>query len=100
MPKKKQKVAFDVDETLIDMKNAPKYWVIEQVLWFLKLGWDVIIWSGGGTSYAKMVVRRLGFENLVRVVPKWSEPVDIAFDDCAELEKEKLDPRVKVIIKV
>lgn len=101
----KQIIAFDVDGTLVDeITNAPKYWVIDLLLWFKKMNWDVIIWSGGGIDYAIMWTRKLGLIDSVRVLSKWSIPVDIAVDDEAELEKTlytgKEKPRAKVIISV
>jgi len=96
----KQKIAFDIDGTLIDMKNAPRYWVIDSLLWFKKIGWDVIVWSGGGVDYAKMVVRRLGLEDIIRVIPKGAEKVDIAVDDMADGEYNLNQSLAKVIIKV
>lgn len=100
---KKQKIAFDIDGTLIDeMTNAPKYWVVDQLLWFLKIGWDVIIWSGGGVDYATMWTRKLGFTGLVRVIAKGSEQVDIAVDDMMDdLAKTTITKQIaKVIINV
>ena len=98
----KQKIAFDIDETLIGMDNAPKYWVIDLLLWFKKIGWDVIIWSSGGVDYAETITRKLGFEGQVRVIAKGSEKVDIAVDDMADnLAKTDITKQIaKVIIKV
>ena len=96
----KKKIAFDIDETLINMKNAPKYWVIDLLLWFKKVGWDVIVWSGGGVDYAETIVRRLGLEDIVRVIPKGAEKVDIAVDDMADGEYNLDQSLAKVIIKV
>lgn len=76
-----KKVAFDVDMTLVDEQDRPIYQNISLVLWFVDRGYDVIIWSGGGVSYAEMWARKLGFEEIVRVVEKGSEKVDLAFDD-------------------
>ena len=98
---KKQTIAFDVDGTLIDMmSDTPNYQVVNLLLWFLhQVGWDVIVWSGGGVDYAKMYVRRLGFEEQVRVIRKFSEKVDIAIDD--EINPEDADKtKTDVIIKV
>jgi phosphoserine phosphatase len=75
------KVAFDVDLTLIDHEDRPLYDNIVFLRWFVDKGYDVIIWSGGGVSYAEMWARKLGFEGKVRVVAKGSEPVHLAFDD-------------------
>lgn len=77
----KTKVAFDVDLTLIDHEDRPIYDNIMFVVWFINHGYDVIIWSGGGVSYAEMWARKLGFEEKVRVIAKGSEPVHLAFDD-------------------
>ena len=98
--KEKKKIAFDIDETLIDMNDAPKYWVIDLLLWFKKAGWDVIVWSGGGLDYAQRRVEKLGFKDLVRVIPKGSEKVDIAVDDMADGEYNLDQTLAKVIIKV
>lgn len=79
------KVAFDVDLTLIDHEDRPLYDNITLLRWFVDRGFDVIVWSGGGSdgpgSYAAMHMRRLGFEDKVRIIPKGSEQVDLAFDD-------------------
>jgi len=96
----KNKIAFDIDETLINMQNAPKYWVIDLLLWFKKLGWDVIVWSGGGVDYTKTMVHRLGLQDIVRVIPKASEKVDIAVDDMMDEKYNLSDKIAKVIIKV
>lgn len=75
------KVAFDTDLTLITHDDRPLYDNIAILRYLLSKGNDVIVWSGGGVSYAEMWVRRLGLEGLVRVIEKGSEEVDIAFDD-------------------
>ena len=77
----KQKIAFDCDLTLITHDDRPIYDNINVLRWVLAHNYDVIVWSGGGLSYAEMWVRRLGLEGLVRVIEKGSEEVDIAFDD-------------------
>ena len=74
-------IAFDVDGTLIDEDSRPIYRTVDLLRHFVEDGHDVIIWSGGGIEYAETFARKLGFEDLVRVVAKGSEPVDIAFDD-------------------
>jgi phosphoserine phosphatase len=73
------KIAFDVDGTLIDMQDRPNYDVIELLLWFQKHGWETIVWSGGGVEYAKHWRDKLGLESYV--VEKGSIVVDIVVDD-------------------
>ena len=77
----KNKIAFDIDGTLLNTKDNPNYWVIDLLLWFNKIGWDIIVWSGGGIDYTRTMVYRLGLEDIVRIIPKASERVDIAVDD-------------------
>lgn len=98
----KKKIAFDVDGTLIDFMDRPRYHIIDLMLFFMKQGWDVIIWSGGGIDYAEMWRRKLGFEETARVVEKCSEKVDIAVDDNALETKIAMRKAIdaKVIIKV
>jgi hypothetical protein len=83
--RKDLKVAFDVDMTLIDHEDRPLYNNINILRFFIHIGYDVIVWSGGGSdgegSYAGMHCRKLGIHDLVRIIPKGSEEVDIAFDD-------------------
>src|SRR5947209_8747199 len=80
-------VSFDVDGTLIteDGFDRPRYDVIALLVWFANAGHTIIVWSGGGRSYAEMVVRRLGIDHLVDVREKGSADAewkpDIAFDD-------------------
>lgn len=74
-------IAFDVDSTLIDHEERPIYKNVMLLKRFVEDGMDVVIWSGGGVSYAERFSRKLGFEGLVRVVEKGSELVDLAFDD-------------------
>ena len=75
------KCAFDIDNTLIDEHDRIIYDNVALLFMLLKLGAEIIVWSGGGQSYAEHQVRRLGLSDKVRVIPKGSEPVDIAFDD-------------------
>ncbi|MCK4307296.1 hypothetical protein KAW50_03600 [candidate division WOR-3 bacterium] len=94
------KIAFDIDYTLIDEFDKPKYEVIDLFRWFEKQGWDMIIWSGGGVDYAEMWVRKLGLK--ATIVPKCSMKVDIVVDD--EMDEGALDKELnkiaKIIIKV
>ena len=82
------KIVFDVDGTLITFTDEPKYDVINILLSFHKLGYQIDVHSGGGQSYAQMWVERLGLTEYVSnvygkcritkdYVPRW----DIAFDD-------------------
>ena len=81
-------VVFDVDGTLITFEDQPKYEVIQILINFHKLGYNIDVHSGGGKEYAEMWVRRLELVNYVKTIdckcridknyiPKW----DIAFDD-------------------
>ncbi len=93
------KIAFDVDGTLLDLLDKPRYDVLELFFWFEERGHDMIVWSGSGDSYAEMIVRRLGLENRCRVITKCSVKVDIAVDDMMS-EKNGSHKFAKVIIKV
>ena len=74
-------VAFDVDGTIIDEHDRPVHDTLYILLWFVRTGADVTLWSGGGQSYAEHIARRLGLDDKVRIIPKGSERVDVAFDD-------------------
>jgi len=93
-------VAFDCDGTLLNLDGDPKYKVLDLLRWFLENSdAEVIIWSGGGTDYAKTVIRRLGLAGRVRVGNKFCQPVDIAVDDMGDMiAPDKL--QAKVIIRV
>jgi len=71
--------AFDVDQTLINADDTPKYRVIELFRAFSSLGCDMIIWSGCGVEYAKRWAEKLGLD--ARILPKGSISPDIVFDD-------------------
>ena len=82
-------IAFDVDDTLIvpscAIANAeidtPNYETIAIFKWFQKQGHTMIVWSGGGVSYAKRWAEKLGLEPC-EIREKGYGEVDIAFDDC------------------
>jgi phosphoserine phosphatase len=85
-------IAFDVDGTLIDFDDNPRWRVIELAQHLAYLPHRVIIWSGGGKDYAEVVARRLGFHvsdgptigSEVECFGKFDSNapvVDIAFDD-------------------
>jgi predicted HAD superfamily phosphohydrolase YqeG len=88
------KVAFDVDETLIDENDQPKWEIRSLLVTLYELGCDVIVWSGGGKEYAEMWGRRLFLPEdityLDKPIKSYNEGkeigdtagiVDIAFDD-------------------
>jgi len=86
------KIAFDVDDTLIVPRivtgfdvEIPNYPVIEIYRWFQSQGNYMIIWSGGGESYAKMWGEKLGLnadEYRDKGMGSKDLTIDIAFDDC------------------
>lgn len=47
-------VAFDVDGTLIDQYDAPRYEIVNLFLFLHEhTNCDLVIWSGGGLDYAE-----------------------------------------------
>ena len=96
------KIAFDVDGTILNTNDTPRYSVIGLLLFFFEndtvgLRHDIIVWSGGGVDYAKRWVERLGLKGKVRVIEKGSEKVDIAVDDATSVPKGL---NAKVVIRV
>lgn len=78
--------AFDVDGTLIHSDNSapelyqtPRYEVIQLFKAFEKLGFQMFIWSGGGTDYAARWAQKLGLS--ATIVVKGSFTPAIAIDD-------------------
>jgi phosphoserine phosphatase len=92
------KIAFDVDSTLIDDEDKPRYDVIDLFRWFECHGHEMIIWSGGGIEYSKHWADKLGLNAVV--VEKCSIGVDIVVDDMMEQENWGKDHRCGVVIKV
>lgn len=76
-------IFFDVDGTLIDYEDQPRWDVIDMLRSFHALGYQVSVWSGGGASYAGSVVRRLGLTNLVTHITAKDKtcPAPLAVDD-------------------
>ena len=78
-------VAFDVDGTLIsEVDDSPNWPMIDLLRQFHALGAKVIVWSGGGTDYADMWVRRLNLGAFAQVWVKDRHTlsvVDLAVDD-------------------
>lgn len=64
---KKVIIAFDVDGTLIDSEGNTN-WRITELLRLLSRfkNTEIVVWSGGGKSYAEMIVRKLGLEKYVK----------------------------------
>ena len=64
---KKLKVAFDVDNTLIDAELRPLHKNIALLIAMsTQKNVDVFVWSGGGKDYAQHHVDRLGLKPYVR----------------------------------
>jgi len=59
-------IAFDVDGTLID-SDGNTNWRQTELLRLLSRfkNTKIIVWSGGGKSYAEMIVRKLALEKYV-----------------------------------
>lgn len=75
-------VCFDVDGTLIDYENKPRYAVINLLKAFKDLNCAVYVWSGGGVLYAEGWVNRLGLNDLIEgCIVKGSIQPDLAVDD-------------------
>lgn len=84
-------ICFDVDDTLWKIRpkhhdQVPDYDLIQVLRWFHKNGDNVYVWSGGGVDYAKMIVRKLGLDDMVKVISKpplyKNDPkIDLVFDD-------------------
>lgn len=72
--------AFDIDGTLRTLEGKPNQPVIDLLHIFQTLGYDIVVWSGGGVEYAKNVVDSLNLKN-VHVRAKGSIKPEIAFDD-------------------
>lgn len=94
---KRVRVAFDVDGVLRSSETAYKHASLTDVVpnprmvELLKTmagmkNVDIIVWSGGGETYARQVARILGIEKHVytyysKATAYMYAPVDIAFDD-------------------
>lgn len=64
---KKTIIAFDVDGTLINSEGEPN-WRITELLRILSRfkNVEIVVWSGGGKSYAESIVRMLHLEKYVK----------------------------------
>jgi hydroxymethylpyrimidine pyrophosphatase-like HAD family hydrolase len=72
-------IAFDVDGTLIDDRDTPRYDVVQLFKSFEYFGFKMYVWSGGGVDYATHWARKMGLN--AEVVVKGSFTPDIAVDD-------------------
>ncbi len=61
-PNRRYTVCFDVDGTLIDYHNTPRYDVINILRSFQQLGFYVVVWSGCGEDYARHWNEKLGLK--------------------------------------
>lgn len=78
------KIAFDIDGTLIrqtDYGSAPRYDIIQQLLWFNRMGYRTYVWSGGGVDYAKTWSEKLGITCAMAIPKNNQQGIDICFDD-------------------
>ncbi len=84
------RIAFDIDDTLWKIRGAPyfdqvpDYDLIQVLRWFYNNGDEVFVWSAGGIDYALQIVRKLGLNDMVKVLPKGDHSklkMDITFDD-------------------
>lgn len=74
-------ICFDIDGTLFDYKNNPKWKIIHMAKALLEVNTNrVFFWSGGGIDYARMRCRQAGLPE-DRVISKGEFKPDIAIDD-------------------
>lgn len=74
-------IAFDVDGTLLDYEDNPRGDLVELANKLIQAGWQVIVWSGGGQSYAETRARQLGIVGAICLAKDPHIQVDIAIDD-------------------
>ena len=90
MDKIQRRVVADVDGTLITTDKEPvaRQEVIDLLLSFHRLGWEIWVHSGGGVLYAKRWAEKLGLDKMfhVNIAIKGDKKIhyDIAIDDCAD----------------
>jgi hypothetical protein len=99
------RIAFDVDDTLVIPAVAsgagievPNYDVINLYRFFERQGHHMIIWSGGGQSYAAMWAEKLGLraDEIIMKTTDRKDEIDLAFDD-SDIELAKVNVKVKRI---
>jgi len=81
MDHKQPTIAFDVDGTLIDFNDKPKYDMVLLFRVLSDLGCEMYIWSGTGKDWAEEWAFKLGLK--AKIVEKCSFKPDITFDDMA-----------------
>ena len=90
MERNKKRVVADVDGTLIttEKEPQPRQEIIDLLLSFHLIGWEIWVHSGGGVEYAKRWAERLGLDKMfhVNIAAKGDKKIhyDIAIDDCIE----------------
>ena len=83
-----KRIVFDVDGTLITTNKNPKprEEIIDLLLSFHRLGYEIWVHSGGGVLYAKRWVEYLNIDKMchVRIAIKGDRKIhyNIAVDDC------------------
>lgn len=96
------RVAFDVDGTLWDFDDRPRWDVINQLLYFSGIGCEITVWSGGGADYAERIVRHLNLNPYVTHIKAKemrssfdlkNPQIDISFDD-EDVKLAKVNIRV------
>lgn len=88
IPSLERSIVFDVDGTLIDFEDQPRWEVIDMLRAFHAIGYRILVWSGGGASYAGYVVRRLGLSGFVSQILSKGDAVeaDYAVDDMPDAD--------------
>lgn len=98
-------IYVDVDGTLIDYEDKPRYDVINFLRLLKKVGHvKMVCWSGGGYDYAERWVERLGLQDLFEKIDVKAyldtipRPLDVTIDD-EEVNMGVINIRVKGGIK-
>ena len=90
-------IAFDVDGTLIDNDDKPRYNVINLLRLLSYQHTRIIVWSGGGQGYAEHWVRKLGLEKYVWAC--FAKDPDLALDICFDDQPEFKMGKAVVIVR-